>query len=40
MPRIVEEIVLLRDEDGRFISVPSWSIDYAIAGGVLMDLAM
>ncbi len=42
MLRIVEEIVLLllRDEDGRFINVPSWSIDYAIAGGVLMDLAM
>ena len=42
MLRIVEEIVLLllRDEDGRFISVPNWSIDYAIAGGVLMDLAM
>ncbi|MCE2494808.1 MAG: GPP34 family phosphoprotein [Alphaproteobacteria bacterium] len=42
MLRIVEEIVLLllRDEDGRLINVPSWSIDYAIAGGVLMDLAM
>ena len=42
MLRIVEEIVLLllRDEDGRFINVPTWSIDYAIAGGVLMDLAM
>ena len=42
MLRIVEEIILLllRDEDGRFVNVPSWSIDYAIAGGVLMDLAM
>ena len=42
MLRFVEEIVLLllRDEDGRFAHVPSWSLDYAIAGGVLMDLAM
>ena len=42
MLRFVEEIILLllRDEDGRFVHVPSWSLDYAIAGGVLMDLAM
>ncbi len=42
MLRIVEEIILLllRDEDGRFLHVPNWSTDYAIAGGVLMDLAM
>ena len=42
MLRIVEEIILLllRDEDGRFANVPSWSMDYAVAGGVLMDLAM
>ena len=42
MLRIVEEIImlLLRDEDGRFLHVPNWSMDYAIAGGVLMDLAM
>jgi hypothetical protein len=42
MLRFVEEIVLLllRDEDGRFVQMPSWSLDYAIAGGVLMDLAM
>ncbi len=42
MLRFVEEIILLllRDEDGRFVHVPSWSMDYAIAGGVLMDLAM
>ena len=42
MLRFVEEILLLllHDEDGRFISVPSWSLDYAIAGGVLMELAM
>ena len=42
MLRFVEEILLLllRDEDGSFVHVPSWSLDYAIAGGVLMDLAM
>ena len=42
MLRFVEEIILLllRDDDGRFVHVPSWSLDYAIAGGVLMDLAM
>ena len=42
MLRFVEEILLLllRDEDGRFVHVPGWSLDYAIAGAVLMDLAM
>ena len=42
MLRLVEEIILLllRDQDGRFVRVPTWSLDYAIAGGVLMDLAM
>ena len=42
MLKFVEEIILLllRDEEGRFIQVPTWSIDYAIAGAVLMDLAM
>ena len=42
MLRFVEEtmLLLLGDEDGRFASVPSWSLDYAIAGGVLMDLAL
>ena len=42
MLRLVEEIILLmlNDEDGRFVRVPSWSMEYAIAGGVLMDLAM
>ncbi len=41
MLRCVEEIVLLliRD-DGSHVEVPSWSIDYAIAGSVLMDLAI
>ena len=42
MLRFVEETLLLMlgDEDGRFASVPSWSLDYALAGGVLMDLAL
>ena len=42
MLTLVEEIILLmlNDEDGRFVRVPSWSTEYAIAGGVLMDLAM
>ena len=42
MLRFVEEIVLLllHDDDGSFVRVPSWSRDYAIAGSVLMDLAM
>lgn len=42
MLRFVEEVILLllRDEDGKFVRVPNWALDYAIAGGVLMDLAM
>ena len=42
MLRFVEEItlLLLHDDDGRFVRVPSWSLSYALAGGVLMDLAM
>ena len=42
MLRFVEEMILLllNDEDGRFARVSTWSFDYAIAGGVLMDLAM
>ena len=42
MLRFVEEItlLLLHDDDGRFARVPSWSLSYALAGGVLMDLAM
>ncbi len=41
MLRFVEEIVLLLlDDEGRFVHVPGWSVDYAIAGGVLMDLAL
>ena len=40
--RFSEEIVLLllNDGDGRFARVPKWSLDYALAGGVLMDLAL
>ena len=42
MLRFAEEItlLLLHDDDGSFARVPSWSRDYAIAGSVLMDLAM
>jgi len=42
MLRFVEEIILLllRDDDGKFVRVPRWSFDYAMAGGVLMDLAL
>ncbi len=42
MLRFVEEIILLmlNDDDGRFVSVPSWSLDYAISGAVLMELAL
>ena len=42
MLRFVEEItlLLLHDDDGKFARVPSWSLSYALAGGVLMDLAM
>ena len=41
MLRFAEEmILLLLENDGRFTSVPDWSINYALAGGVLMDLAL
>ena len=42
MLRFAEEIILLllNDEDGRFVYVPHWSLKYALAGGVLMDLAL
>ena len=41
MLRFAEEItLLLLDDDGRFQRVPSWSLNYALAGGVLMDLAL
>lgn len=42
MLRFAEEIILLmlHDDDGRFAHVPSWSMDRAMAGAVLMDLAL
>ncbi len=42
MLRFAEEIILLllNDDDGRFARVPYWSLNYALAGGVLMDLAL
>ncbi len=42
MLRFAEEIILLllNDEDGSFAPVPYWSLNYALAGGVLMDLAL
>ncbi len=42
MLRFAEEIILLLldDSGGRFARVPSWSLNYALAGGVLMDLAL
>ena len=42
MLRFAEEIVLLLldDEDGSFAHVPRLALNYALAGGVLMDLAM
>lgn len=41
MVGLVEEIVLLqlRDEGGSFVRVPMWSLRYAVAGAVLMELA-
>ncbi len=42
MLRFAEEVVLLllNDGDGRFSPVPKRSVDYALAGAVLMDLAL
>ncbi len=42
MLRFAEEItlLLLNDDDGRFARISDSSFDYAIAGGVLMDLAL
>ena len=42
MLRFAEEIMLLllEDEGTRFLNVPDPSLRYALAGGVLMDLAM
>ena len=42
MLRFAEEVMLLLldDEGERFLRVPDWSLRYALAGGVLMDLAL
>ncbi len=42
MLRFVEEILLLllRDDDGKFIGISQSSMDRAVAGAVLMELAM
>ena len=42
MLRFSEEIMLLLldDDSGKFTRVPDWSLRYALAGGVLMDLAL
>lgn len=42
MLRFAEEVILLLldDEEGRLLRVPDWSLRYALAGGVLMDLAL
>lgn len=42
MLRFPEEIMLLLldDKGGRFLDVPTLSLEYALAGAVLMDLAM
>ncbi len=42
MLRFVEEILLLllRDDGGKFVAVPGITLDNALAGGVLMDLAL
>ena len=42
MLRFAEEIILLllNDDDGSFARVPYWSLNYALSGGVLMDLAL
>ena len=41
MLRFAEEIILLLlDEDGRFSATDHPTVDFALAGGVLMDLAL
>ena len=42
MLRFAEEIILLllNDQDGSFASLPRWSLGYALAAGILMDLAL
>ena len=41
MLRFAEEIMLLiLDDSGEFVAVPTWSLHCALGGGVLMDLAL
>ena len=42
MLKFAEEIILLllNDQDGSFANLPSWSLGYALAAGILMDLAL
>ena len=41
MLRLAEEVILLLlNDDGKFAKVSNLSLDYALAGGVLMDLAL
>ncbi len=42
MLRLVEEMVLLllQDEGGQFVRLPTWALDHALAGAVLMELAL
>ncbi len=42
MLRFAEEVMLLLmdDEEERFLRVPDWSLRYALGGAVLMDLAL
>ena len=41
MLKFAEEIILLMlDDDGKFVGVPDRLLRYGLAGGVLMDLAL
>lgn len=42
MLTLVEEVLLLtlHDKDGTFVSVPAFSLEYALSGAILMDLAL
>lgn len=41
MLRLVDQIILLLlQDDGRFIDAPKWNLECTIAGAVLMDLAL
>jgi Golgi phosphoprotein 3 len=42
MLTLVEEVLLLtlHDKNGTFVSVPAFSLEYALSGAILMDLAL